>query len=142
MSFPDDLKFVKELCQNGWSKIPNRWGGFAKGDWEAWFDTSSWMGLETSYSARVGVDVHVPGDYESPWTVRLIEHLFKMEDERQRLREALEKIRDDTTAGQAAHSVARESLEQCYHTWLVNTQVPESQPGRFYCPICKQIKKE
>ena len=132
--FDDDLK------RQGWTEIAKIWE-YAKGDWQIHFDTSSWMMVETKGNPRV-FDVHVPGDYESRWTVNLIEHLCSMEDERHRLREALERIRDNNSSDQAALSIAKEALEQCYHTWLVHVDIPRGQPGRVYCPICKQTKKE
>ena len=64
-----------------------------------------------------------------------------MEDERHRLREALKSIRDNDVFDQAVRSIAKEALEQCYHTWLVNIDVPEGQPGRIYCPICGRNEK-
>jgi hypothetical protein len=131
--------FTDDLKQKGWTEIAKLWE-YAKGDWRIQFDTSSWMIVATKSNPRV-FDVHVPGDYESRWTVNLIEHLCSMEDERHRLREALEKIRDSNASDQAARSIAEEALEQCYHSWLVNLDVPEGQPGRVYCQICKQIKK-
>lgn len=130
--------FADDLKQKGWIEI-TKWE-YSKGDWNVCFDTGSWMIVETKSNPRV-FDVHVPGDYESAWTVNLIEHLCKMEDERHRLREALEKIRDDKTSGQAARSTAKETLKECYHNWLVDLDVPEGSTGRLYCPICGQTRK-
>jgi hypothetical protein len=61
-----------------------------------------------------------------------------MEDERHRLRKALEGIRDNPYLDQEARSTAKEALAQCYHAWLVNVEVPDGQMGRIYCPICGQ----
>ena len=116
--------FVDDLKREGWTEIAER-GEYTKGDWGIWFDTSSWMVVETKSNPRV-FDVHVPGDYESGWTVNLIEHLCKMEDERYRLRKALERIQNSESSDQAARSMAKETLEECYHTWLVNLDVPEN----------------
>jgi hypothetical protein len=99
------------------------------------------MIVKTKSNPRV-FDVHVPGDYESTWTVNLIEHLCRMEDERQRLRHALQRIRDSESCGQVARSLAKDALEKCYHTWLINPSIPEGQDGRVYCPICKQTKTQ
>jgi len=132
--------FADDLKRHGWTEIVDLWK-YAKGDWKVHFDTSSWLIVETKSNPRV-FDVHVPGDYESSWTVNLIEHLCQMEDERHRFREVLEKIRDDKTANPTTRSRAEEALEQCYHTWLVNLKVAEGQPGRVYCQICKQIKNQ
>ena len=128
------MKFDDYLEQKGWTE-------YTKGDWKIHFDTSSWMIVETKGNPRV-FDVHVPGDYESGWTVNLIEHLCKMEDERHRLREALEKIRDNNSSDREARLVAKEALEQCYHSWLINLDIPKGQPGRLYCSICKQTKRQ
>ncbi len=130
--------FADDLKQKGWIKAAEL-RDYEKGDWRISFDSSSWMMVETKNNPRV-FDVHVPGDYESGWTVNLIEHLCKMEDERQRLREALERIRNQDASGPTARSIAQEALEQCYHTWLINPSIPEGQPGRIYCPVCKQTK--
>ncbi len=131
--------FADDLNRKGWTEIA-KMEAYAKGNWKIHFDTSSWMELETKNNPRV-FDVHVPGDYESGWTVNLIEHLCKMEDERHRLREVLKSIRDNDVFDQAARSTAKEALEQCYHHWLVNVHVPEGQPGRIYCPICGRTEK-
>ena len=83
-------------------------------------------------------DVHVPGEYESVWTVNLIEHLCRIEDERSRLREAIGHIRDNPNAGQEVRSIAEGSLAQCYHSWLVNSRISEGRMGRYFCPVCGQ----
>ncbi len=101
--------FADVLKQHDWAEIVKLWE-YAKGDWKVHFDTSSWMIVETKSNPRV-FDIHVPGDYESEWTVNLIEHLCRMEDERHRLREALEKIRDDNASDPMARSRAKAALE-------------------------------
>ena len=132
--------FADDLRQSGWTETARAWE-FAKGDWHVWFDTSSWMVVETKSNPRV-FDVPVPAEHESAWTVHLIEHLCKMEDERHRLREVLERIRDDGSLDQAARLIAADALEQCYHTWLVHTDIPMGQPGRVYCRICGIARDE
>ena len=131
--------FPEYLSQKGWTELARLWT-YEKGDWKIQFDTSSWMIVETKNNPYV-FDVHVPGEYESGWTVNLIEHLCKLEDERHRLREALEKIRDGSAHDLEARAAAKEALEQCYHAWLVNPHIPKGQPGSVYCPICKQTEK-
>jgi hypothetical protein len=129
----DDLDVVSRLKAKGWSETGL--SEYAKGNWRVGFDTSSWMIVSTEHNERV-FDVHVPGNYESAWTVNLIEHLCQMEDERGRLRKALERIRDNPTSDADACATAIEALRQCYHTWLVNVDVAEGQRGRVHCPIC------
>jgi hypothetical protein len=132
--------FADELEQNGWTVMSDSWG-YEKGEWKLYYDTSSWMILETKTNPRV-FDIHVPGEYESHWTVNLIEHLCRMEDERHRLREALERIREDESGDDVVRSIAKDALEQCYHRWLINPKIAAGQPGRVYCPICKRIKDQ
>jgi hypothetical protein len=127
--FSDDLK------AKGWTEIAELWE-YAKGDWKIDFDTGHWMIVSNKNNPRV-FDVHLPGNYESAWTVNLIEHLCKIEDERYRLRKALETIRD-STADERVRSTAKEALDQCYHSWLVNVKIPDGAMGRVYCPICGQ----
>jgi hypothetical protein len=129
----DDLDVVHKLKAKGWSET-GLWE-YAKRNWIVGFDTSSWMIVSTEDNERV-FDVHVPGNYESAWTVNLIEHLCQMDDERRRLRKALERIRGNPTSDAGASATAVEALRQCYHTWLVNVRVPEGQRDRVYCPIC------
>jgi hypothetical protein len=124
--------FDEALEAKGWT------ANYTKGGWSIVFDTSSWMIVSTESNPRV-FDIHVPGEYESRWTVNLIEHLCRMEDERGRLRKALEAIRDMPGAGDAARSSAAEALRRCYHNWLVNVSVPDGQLGRLFCPICGQL---
>ena len=129
----DDLDFVRALKARGWSEA-GLWE-YAKGSWKVGFDTGSWMIVSTENNERV-FDVHVPGHYESAWTVNLVEHLCQMDDERHRLRKALEQTRDNVTSGAEAAAIAVEALQQCYHSWRVNVEIPEDQKGRIYCPIC------
>jgi len=132
--------FADDLKKKGWTEI-TKMGEYKKENWHILFDTSSWMIVETKSNPSV-FDVYVPEDYVSRWTVNLIEHLCEMEDERYRLREALERIRDNSSSDHAAVSIAKEALDQCYHTWLVDPDTSKGKPGRVYCPICKQTKKQ
>jgi hypothetical protein len=130
--------FADELKRKGWTEIAPLWE-YAKGDWKIDFDTGHWMIVSTKRSPRV-FDVSAPADYEAAWTVNLIEHLCRMDDERHRLREALTTIRDNPTADAQAHATAAKALQQCYHSWLVNLDVPEGQMGRLYCSVCGQTR--
>jgi hypothetical protein len=132
---PDYHALVRQLRAKGWTETA-RWE-YTKGDWKVLFDTSSWMIVSTKFN-RIAPDVHVSGDYESAWTANLIEHLCRMEDERHRLRAALATIRDDASSSEGARSTAAVALEGCYHTWLVNLEVPEGETGRLYCAVCGQ----
>jgi hypothetical protein len=132
--------FFNDLLKSkGWTELSYRWE-YAKGDWSICFDTGHWLIVATKSNPRV-FDVHAPHDYESAWTVNLIEHLCRMEDERHRLREALKRIHDRTTADQEAHLAAKTALAQCYHSWLVNLEIPEGQLGRVYCAVCGQSRR-
>jgi len=103
--FGDDLK------AKGWTEIAPLWE-YAKADWKIDFDTGHWMLVSTKDNPRV-FSVHFPRDYESPWTVNLIEHLCKMEDERQRLRKALRDIQDNPHTSEEARATARAALQDC-----------------------------
>jgi hypothetical protein len=126
--------FADELKANGWTETGH--GCYAKGDWTVVPDTSSWMIVSTTHNPRV-FDVPIPGEYESRWTANLIEHLCEMDDERRRLRNALEAIRDNPAD---ARQTALDTLTQCYHRWLINVQIPEQQMGRVYCAICGSLR--
>lgn len=128
--FSDDLK------AKGWTEITEQWE-YAKADWKIDFDTGHWMIISTARSPRV-FDVPVPRDYDAKWTVKLIEHLCSMDDERHRLRAALERIIHNDCSVQDSRAAATEALSECYHTWLVNLDVPEGQIGRVYCTVCRQ----
>ena len=125
--------FVEGLQAKGWTAHTPR-GPFTKGDWELDFDTSHWMIASSRANPRV-FDIPLPDEYHAGWTVNLIEHLFRMEDELVRLRVALGAIRDVSGAGDPTRAAA-EALAGCYHRWLINVEVPEGQPGRVFCPIC------
>ena len=132
--------FADELKARGWTE-GGRQADYSKGSWSICFDTSSWVEVATAANPRT-FDVHVPGEYESRWTVNLIEHLCRMEDELVRLRKALSEIRDTSDVGDSAHTTAAKALGCCYHRWLVNMGVSEGRVGRVYCPICGQTEAE
>jgi hypothetical protein len=131
---------VDALQAKGWT-VHTPWGPFTKGEWELDFDTSHWMIVSCRTNPRV-FDVPVPDEYHSDWTVNLIEHLCRVEEERGRLRVAIRTIRDMPGVGAEASSIAAEALERCYHRWLVNFQVTEGQFGRVFCPNCGRVAAE
>ncbi len=110
---------------------------YAKGEWVLYFDSGDWMKLDIKNWV---FDILIPNVYASRRTVNLIEHLCQMEDDRRRLRKALESIRDNPDVRDPAHSAATDALKQCYHAWRVNPDVPEGSMGRVYCPICRQTQ--
>jgi hypothetical protein len=106
-------KFLDALAQHGWTNISTWQHQYAKGDWKILFDTSSWLIVEAKGNPRVP-DVEVTREADTDeavatWTVRLIEHLCALEDERQRLRRSLERVRDAADAA-AAHALAASAL--------------------------------
>jgi len=122
---------VSRLKSAGWAEIVPDWE-YRKGTWGAWRDTSSWWMIGTDDNPRV-YDVPERQVSDSQWTVGLIEHLCRMEDERSRLRAALARISEmDGMLG--CREYTAEVLNQCYHTWLVR------EPNSHYCPICSQTK--
>lgn len=123
-----------ELKAKGWTVLGDGW--YIKGDWKVEMDTSTWLQVSTKHNPRA-FDLRVLGVHESRWTANLIEHLCEMEDERHRLRAALETILDNP---RAAIEIARSALNQCYHNWLVNVEIPEKQAGRVYCVVCGALR--
>lgn len=101
--------FMRILEESGW--MEDSPGQLVKGTWRIVFDTSSWMVLANPRT----IDVAIPDEYHSKWTVNLIEHLLRSEDEFDRLRAALSAIRDDPSAGRSAQSVAAAAL--AYLPW-------------------------
>jgi len=97
-------EFTRVLEGSGWTQ--ESLGHFGKGRWRIQFDTSSWMVLLNPRT----MDVAVPDQYHVGWTVNLIEHLLRGEEEVQRLRAALAAIRDDPAAGGSAKSAASAAL--------------------------------
>jgi hypothetical protein len=95
--------FTNLLKARGWTETEA--GNFVKGDRTIEFDTGSWLMLSNKANPRV-FDVPVPGEYESVWTVNLIEHLFAIDEEKRRLRGALERIRDYPDDAQSTASSA------------------------------------
>jgi hypothetical protein len=105
------LKFLEALARRGWREI-DMWE-HAKGDWRVFIDTGSWLLVGTSGNPRApNVEVTPDADTDDAaanWIVDLIEHLCGLEDERQRLRRALEQARD-AADGTAARLIAVRAL--------------------------------
>jgi hypothetical protein len=73
------MSFIEVLKENGWSENGNKWC-YIKGTWNLVFDTSSWIEVGTKNNPRV-FDVAVPEQRLEKWTLNLIEHLCKTDDE-------------------------------------------------------------
>jgi hypothetical protein len=97
-------EFAGVLVKNGW--IEDSPGQFVKGTWRIIFDTSSWLVLANPRT----IDVAVPDEYHSRWTVNLIQHLLWSEEELHRLRAALNAIGTDPPASQSVQSSAAAAL--------------------------------
>ena len=111
------------LQEQGWSRIEGGYG-VSKGSWQVHMDTSSWLVITTDQNKRV-FDVHVPSDYEAAWTLNLIEYVCQLDDERFRLRRALEEV-----GSQAADA----ALQDCFHSWLVEDS------STLKCSVCGRTK--
>lgn len=121
------MDFLEQLVEKGWKEVKHDWE-YRKGKWVVFRDTSSWFEVGTEDNPRV-FDVHSPKEFEIGWTINLIEHLCKMEDERIRLRQALTRI---ANGDKSPRDVANAYLAKCYHTWLVE----EDGEYKYACPIC------
>lgn len=127
------VSFTDLLKSSGWSEIQES-VRYRKNSWEIFYDTSSWIEVGTANNPRI-FDVPHPEPRLQQWSVLLIEHLCKMEDERFRLREALALIlKADPQIPTVA--VAQDALQSCYHRWLVKSQLPESRNTIYCCTIC------
>lgn len=122
--------FLQSLLENEWLELQEDWE-YSKGKWLLLRDTSSWWIVATLDNPRV-FDFEEPNSNTIGWTIRLIEHLCKMEDERIRLRTSLEKIKN-VTKESLTTEVTLHTLDECYHTWLVVND-------GLYCPICHARK--
>jgi hypothetical protein len=100
-------KFVGLLHEKGWQEV--RPFEYRKGEWALVFDTSSWLEVGTKSNPRV-FDVSVPDDHRADWTVNLIEHLCRSEDERFRLRSALDQILQSPTCGALERSIVERAI--------------------------------
>jgi hypothetical protein len=77
-------KFLENLKETGWREISEDWE-YRKNNWFIFRDTSSWWMAGTINNPRV-FDVPEPNGNER-WTINLIEHLCKCDDELNLLRE-------------------------------------------------------
>jgi len=78
------VTFVDNLKDSGWTEVINNLK-YKKGDWAISYDTSSWIEVSTINNQRV-FDVPVPKAGKEQWTINLIEHLCKTDDEIYELR--------------------------------------------------------
>jgi len=134
----EKIDLTKELRKNGWEGDWSGFGGGRKGAWVWYFDTSYWMIVEHDRNPRV-YDVPYPDQRLMGWTIGLVEHLCKMEDERFRLRDALADIASGKLSAEECAERARRELKICYHTWLWDPQTDEEKIWR--CPICGGVKE-
>lgn len=75
------MNFMLYLKSVGWSEDePNT---FKKDNWILCFDTSSWIEVGTERTPRI-FDVPVPERGKAEWTMNLITHLCKTDDELQK----------------------------------------------------------
>jgi len=74
------MAFAERLEQSGWIKEGPF--GYRKGSWRIVIDTSSWMEVGTDRTQRI-FDVPMPDADREQWTMNLIEHLCKTDDELQ-----------------------------------------------------------
>ena len=116
---------TEKLKSKGWTEVEADWH-YKKDEWVILRDTSSWLMLGDNSNPRI-FDIPEPEEINVSWTISLIEHLFKIENERRRLRKALSTIKDKITDKELL-KILNDSLEDCYHTWIIRKQ-------KMYCPI-------
>lgn len=73
------MSFQEKLIQAGWNELIELIH-YRKGKWEIFFDTSSWIEIGTDNTPRI-FDVAFPEPKLEAWTINLIEHLCKTDDE-------------------------------------------------------------
>lgn len=71
--------FLKRLKENNWTEVVFD-TEYRKGSWFIVRDTGSWWMVGTENNSRV-FDVPEPSDYTATWTINLIEHLCKMDEQ-------------------------------------------------------------
>ena len=77
------MSFEELLKKSGWSECAPF--VYRKANWRVVFDTSSWLEVGTDQNPRI-FDVPVPEAGREQWTLNLINHLCKTDDELQRLK--------------------------------------------------------
>jgi|GEM_PF-3024232 len=77
---PDDVALTQALLKAGWTETKTQAWSFEKGDWRVVYDTSSWLEVGTLQTPRI-FDVPVPREGLETWTVNLIEHLCRSNDD-------------------------------------------------------------
>lgn len=136
----DDLdRFLAALRRGGWKEEESDWV-LTKGHWKVLVDTSSWVQLQCG--DVYAIDIHVPGEYETSWTLNLIEHLCRLEDERQRLRRALVSIAVTDGPASRERTIATKVLKSCYHRWVWILPTPTLGGHKWICLVCKRTSKE
>jgi hypothetical protein len=78
------MSLVDLLKNSGWAE--DKPFSFRKANWIVVFDTSSWLEVGTNRHPRI-FDVPVPEKGKEQWTLNLIEHLCKTNDELHKLKE-------------------------------------------------------
>ena len=72
------MSFNEYLKNNGW--VETQPYKYVKKNWMVVFDTSKWIEVGTNKTPRI-FDVPVPNENQNQWTLNLIEHLCKTDDE-------------------------------------------------------------
>ncbi len=79
------MSFVELLIESEWRE--HEPFTFRKANWLIVFGTSAWLEVGTDKTPRL-FDVPVPHDGGEQWTLSLINHLCKTDDELQRITQA------------------------------------------------------
>lgn len=77
------MKFEDLLKESGWSEFKP--ACFRKNNWILVFDTSSWIEVGSDNNPRI-FDVPVPVAGKEQWTLKLIEHLCRTDEELETMR--------------------------------------------------------
>ncbi len=73
------MSFIITLKENGWEEVQES-VSYSKNNWVLNFDTSSWIEVGTKNNSHI-FDVPFPEQAKEIWTLNLIEHLCKTDDE-------------------------------------------------------------
>ena len=77
------MSFIDYLKNDGWSECKPH--TYRKANWIVCFDTSSWLEVGTEQTPRI-FDIPLPQNGKEQWTLNLIAHLCKTDDELQKLK--------------------------------------------------------
>ncbi|HEY5757653.1 MAG TPA: hypothetical protein VIU34_17615 [Steroidobacter sp.] len=72
------MSFEDYLQENGWRMAAP--ATYSKGSWRVFFDTSAWIEVGTERNPRI-FDVPVPERGRERWTLELIEHLCRTDQQ-------------------------------------------------------------